>query len=71
MKYVIYEKSYIDRLGEKIDDEINIGEGDNVKDVVYLLKKLRNCEIKKSVVYNSIKTKQPIKDKYIIFKMKE
>lgn len=71
MKYVIYEKSYIDRLGKKIDDEINIGEGDNVKDVIYLLKKLRNCVIKKSVVYKSIKTKQPIKDKYIIFKMKE
>ena len=70
MKYVIYEKSYIDRLGKKIDDEINIGEGDNIKDVIYLLKKLRNYEIKKSVVYNSIKTKQPIKDKYIIFKMK-
>lgn len=71
MKYVIYEKSYIDRLGQLIDDEINIGEGDSVKDVVYLLKKLRNFEIKKSVVYKSLKTKQPISNKYIIYKMKE
>jgi hypothetical protein len=71
MKYVIYEKNHIERLGKLIDDETNIGEGDNVKDVIYLLKKLRNCEIKKSVVYNSIKTKQPIKNKYFIFKMKD
>lgn len=71
MKYVIYEKSYIERLGQLIDDEINIGEGDSVKDVVYLLKKLRNFEIKKSVVYKSLKTKQPISNKYIIYKMKD
>lgn len=71
MKYVIYEKSYIDRLGQLIDDEINIGEGDSVKDVIYLLKKLRNFEIKKSVVYKSLKTKQPISNKYIIYKMKD
>lgn len=71
MKYVIYEKSYIERLGQLIDDEINIGEGDSIKDVIYLLKKLRNFEIKKSVVYKSLKTKQPISNKYIIFKMKE
>lgn len=71
MKYVIYEKSYIDRLGQLIDDEINIGEGDSIKDVIYLLKKLRNFEIKKSVVYKSLKTKQPISNKYIIYKMKE
>lgn len=71
MKYVIYEKSYIDRLGNLIDDETNIGEGDNVKEIMYLLKKLRNFEIKKSVVYKSLKTKQPIKDKYFVYKMKD
>ncbi len=71
MKYVIYEKSYINRLGQLIDDETNIGESDSIKDVIVLLKKLRDFEIKKSVVYKSIKTKQPISDKYTIFKMKE
>lgn len=71
MKYVIYEKSYIDRLGEKIDDEINIGDSDSVLGILRILELKRNFKTTKMSVYRSIKNKEPIRDKYIIFKMKD
>lgn len=71
MKYVIYEKSYIERLGEKIDDEINIGDSDSVLGILRILEHKRNFKTTKMSVYRSIKNKEPIRDKYIIFKMKD
>lgn len=70
MKYVIYEKGYIDRLGEKIEDETNIGDSESLNGVLELLEKKRNLKISLRTIYRSLKYKHPIKDKYIIFKIK-
>lgn len=71
MKYVIYEKSYIERLGNKIDDEVNIGDSDTINGVVKLLKSKRDLELNERTIYRSLKSKQPIKEKYFIFRMKD
>lgn len=71
MKYVIYEKSYIERLGNKIDDEVNIGDSDTINGVVKLLKNKRDLELNERTIYRSLKSKQPIKEKYFIFRMKD
>lgn len=70
MKYVIYEKSYIDRLGEKIEDETNIGDSESLNGVLELLEKKRNLKISLRTIYRSLKHQHPIKDKYLIFKIK-
>ena len=71
MKYVIYEKSYIERLGNKIDDEVNIGDSDTINGVVKLLKSKRDLDLNERTIYRSLKSKQPIKEKYFIFRMKD
>ena len=68
--YVIYEKSYIDRLGEKINDEVNMGDSESINGILKLLETKRNLKITKRAIYKSIKNNKPIKDKYIIFKIK-
>lgn len=70
MKYVIYEKSYIDRLGEKINDEVNMGDSESINGILKLLETKRNLKITKRAIYKSIKNNKPIKDKYLIFKIK-
>lgn len=70
MKYVIYEKSYIDRLGEKINDEINMGDSESINGILKLLETKRNIKVTKRAIYKSMKTNKPIKDKYFIFKIK-
>lgn len=70
MKYVIYEKSYIDRLGEKINDEVNMGDSESINGVLKLLETKRNIKVTKRAIYKSMKTNKPIKDKYLIFKIK-
>ena len=70
MKYVINEKSYIDRLGEKIEDETNIGDSESLNGILELLEKKRNLKISLRTIYRSLKHKHPIKDKYLIFKIK-
>lgn len=71
MRYVIYEKSYIDRLGKLIDDEVNIGDSESVLGVLRILKNKRNVKVEKRQIYKSIKNKVLINDKYLIFKMKD
>lgn len=71
MRYVIYEKSYIDRLGKLIDDEVNIGDSESVLGVLRILKNKRNVKVEKRQIYKSIKNKVLIKDKYLVFKMKD
>lgn len=70
MKYVIYEKGYIDRLGEKIEDETNIGDSESLNGILKLLEIKRNLKITKRAIYKSMKNNRPIKDKYLIFKIK-
>lgn len=70
MRYVIYEKSYIERFGRKIDDEINIGDTDSLIGVIDLLNEKRDIKTSKRAIYRSIQNKTPLKDKYFIFKMK-
>lgn len=72
MSYVVYQKTYIERLGEFIEDETNLCESDNVDN---LLKLLRSKDIKtsKRTIYRAIKDKTPIKDKldeFYVYKMK-
>jgi hypothetical protein len=69
--YVIYEKDYIDRLGNKIDNQVNIGDSDSVNGVLKLLEKHRGLKLSKRVIYKSIQKKEPIYNKYYIFKIKE
>lgn len=69
--YVIYEKDYIDRLGKKIDNQLNIGDSDSVDGIIKILKNNRNIILAKRTIYNSIKTKKPIYNKYFIYKIKE
>lgn len=69
--YVIYEKEYIDRLGVKIDNQVNIGDSSCVDGILKILETKRNIKLSKRGIYKSIKTKQPIYNKYYIYKIKE
>lgn len=69
MAYVVYEKTYIERFGELIDDELNLLESDSVSNLIKLLKS-KDIKIAKSAIYKAIKTKKPIYDKYFVYKIK-
>lgn len=67
--YIICIKSYIDRLGKKIDDEINLHESCSVNGIQeYLLK--QNIKITKRAIYNAIKNKNLIANEYRVYKIK-
>ena len=69
MSYVVYQKTYIERLGELIEDETNLCDSDNVNNLIKLLKS-KDIKIAKSAIYKAIKTKKPIYDKYFVYKIK-
>ena len=69
--YIVCEKTYIERLGKKLEDEMNIGDSDNVDELIKLIKDNQNIEIAKRTIYNAIKTGKPIFNKYYIYKIKE
>ena len=67
--FIICEKSYIERLGKLIDDEINLYDRDNVAGIQNFLK-IQNINITKRAIYNAIKNKNLIKNKYSVYKIK-
>lgn len=67
--YVVYKKDYIERFGELIEDEINIGDSDSVMGLVRYLKS-KDINIAKRTIYKAINTKKPIHDTYFIYKIK-
>lgn len=67
--FIICEKSYIERLGKLIDDEINLYDSDNIDGIQNFLKR-QNINITKRAIYNAIKNKNLIKNKYSIYKIK-
>ena len=69
MSYVVYEKTYIERLGELIEDETNLCDSDSIKELIELLRS-KDIKIAKSAIYKAIKTKKLIYDKYFVYKMK-
>lgn len=69
MSYVVYEKTYIDRLGELIEDETNLCDSDSVDNLIKLLK-AKNIKIARATIFKAIKTKKAIYDKYFVYKMK-
>lgn len=68
--YIICEKSYIDRLGDKVDDQTNIGDSDSVNGILKILETKRKLNLSKRAIYKSIKDKTPIYGKYYIYKIK-
>lgn len=67
--YIISEKTYFERLGKKIDDEINIYDSDDIKSLLDYLEK-RNIVITKRAIYYAIKNKSLIANKFNIYKIK-
>lgn len=67
--FIICEKSYIERLGKLIDDEINLYDSDSVSGIQDFLKR-QNINITKRAIYNAIKNKNLIKNKYSVYKIK-
>lgn len=67
--FIVCEKSYIERLGKLIDDEINLYDSDSVSGIQDFLKR-QNINITKRAIYNAIKNKNLIKNKYSIYKIK-
>ncbi len=68
--YVVYEKTYIERLGELIEDETNLWESDSVDDLVELLRS-KDVKMARSTIFKAIKTKKPVCDKYFVYKIKK
>lgn len=66
--FIVCEKTYIDRLGKLIDDETNLYDTDNIYRVQEFLKK-QNVEVTKRTIYNAIKTKKLIKNRYSVYKI--
>ena len=52
--FIVCEKSYIERLGKLIDDEINLYDSDNVAGIQNFLK-IQNVNVTKRAIYNAIK----------------
>lgn len=69
MSYVVYEKTYIERLGEFIEDETNLCDSDSVENLIKLLKS-KDIKVARATIYRAIKNKKPIYDKYFVYKMK-
>ena len=69
MSYVVYEKTYIERLGELVEDETNLCDSNSIDS---LIKKLndRNIKVARATLYKAIKTKKAIYDKYFVYKIK-
>lgn len=67
--FIVCEKSYIERLGKLIDDEINLYDSDSVSGIQDFLKR-QNVNITKRAIYNAIKNKNLIKNKYSVYKIK-
>lgn len=67
--YIVCEKTYFDRLGEKIKDEINLHDSDNINGILEFLRK-QNIYITKRTIYHAMKNNVPIKGKYMIYKIK-
>ena len=67
--FIICEKSYIERLVKLIDDEINLYDSDNVVGIQNFLK-IQNVNVTKRAIYNAIKNKNLIKNKYSVYKIK-
>lgn len=67
--FIVCEKSYIERLGKLIDDEINLYDSDSVSGIQDFLKR-QNVNITKRAIYNAIKNKNLIKNKYSVYKVK-
>lgn len=69
--YIVCEKSFVDKLGVKIEDEINIIDSDNIGELIELMKEKQKIEIARRTIFNAIKTGKPIFDKYYIYKINE
>lgn len=67
--YVLYEKTYIDRLGKRLDDEINILDGDTIEELVRKLK-AKNIKASRRSLFYALKTKSLINGKYYVYKIK-
>ena len=67
--YTVYERYYEDRLGQQVEDEMNLWESDSVKNLIDLLRS-KNIKVAKSIIYKSIKEHRPIYDKYFVYKIK-
>lgn len=67
--YIISEKTYFERLGKKIDDEINLYDSDDISSLIDYLKK-QNIKITKRAIYYAIKNKTLVANKFNIYKIK-
>lgn len=67
--YIVCEKSYIERLGKRIDDETNLHDSNSVDGIQKFLEK-QNVNITKRAIYNAIKNKNLIANRYTIYKIK-
>lgn len=67
--FIVCEKTYIERLGKLIDDEINLHDSDNVNGIQEFLKK-QNVNVTKRAIYYAIKNKNLIADRYSVYKIK-
>jgi hypothetical protein len=66
--YVLYEKTYIDRLGKRLDDEINILDGDTIEELLMKLKS-KNIKASRRTLFYALKTKSLINGKYLLYKI--
>jgi len=69
--YVVYEKIYNEKLGKLQEDEINIIDSDNISELIEKIKEKQKVSIARRTIFNAIKTKQPIFNKYYIYKIKD
>lgn len=67
--YIVSEKTYIERLGKRIDDEINLYDSDDISSLINYLKR-QNIKITKRAIYYAIKNKTLIANKFNIYKIK-
>lgn len=69
--YIVCEKIYTKRLGNELEDEINIIDSDNIEELIKQIKEKQKVEIARRTIFNAIKNGKPIFDKYYIYKIKE
>jgi len=67
--FIICEKTFFERLGKQIDFELNLYDSDSVKGIQDFLEK-QNIKVTKRAIYNAIKNKNLIKNKYSVYKIK-
>ena len=67
--YRISEKTYFDRLGKRIDDEINLHDSDDIDGLIEYLAK-QNIKITKRAIFYAIKNKTLIANRYKIYNIK-